>query len=429
MKPIWPLDPLTLHARSAGPRNRRSRAFLLIMRAILVLTGAWLAAADTPNVLARNPVTLAQLARQLVADLNTQQPLSGHAVQVSENAFWERETHINLPFSSALCDALSAALADKGVTVTVQEVGREPLTLVGNYGTEGRDLVVTLRLRKMGESHSADLAIARGLVTKGSLDPAWFQRSFPRVARTLVRMLENNYTGMNTLAARISPLQPGVRGQPPLLLGQQLQQYLTAAAAQTAMFSPPRRGAGDQPVELTGTYSILNERLSLHIAVLEENGHLVTDAAMELPLTDVPPDLLKPMANTDMDACIIFVPSGSGGLSQHTTAVSNMINGVSDILSDHGIVVRPCATESSQAIQVEIRMHLRERQTGDGYRMATGTMSITAMGGNRRTLGTINRKGKAFFEGNLESAVDKISGKILQEEAFRSELANMVLGR
>ena len=74
---------------------------------------------------------LNQAAHQLADDLNRRIDLAGKMIQISENNFWQRGTRLNLPFSSVLSDALAAAVSERGATITVQEVGRKPLRLLG----------------------------------------------------------------------------------------------------------------------------------------------------------------------------------------------------------------------------------------------------------------------------------------------------------
>ena len=47
--------------------------------------------------------------------------LGGKKIQVSDNNFWQGATKLNLPFSTALADAMGVALSQRGATVTVQE--------------------------------------------------------------------------------------------------------------------------------------------------------------------------------------------------------------------------------------------------------------------------------------------------------------------
>ncbi|MCG8617985.1 MAG: hypothetical protein MI802_17365, partial [Desulfobacterales bacterium] len=51
---------------------------------------------------------LTDMIRQAVLDIRAKYPLQGERIQVSPNNFWERETLMNLPFSSILSDSLAA---------------------------------------------------------------------------------------------------------------------------------------------------------------------------------------------------------------------------------------------------------------------------------------------------------------------------------
>jgi len=129
----------------------------------------------------------------LADDLNRRIDLSGKVIQISENNFWQRGTRLNLPFSAVLSDTVAAAVSQRGATITVQEVGRKPLILVGTYGSEGSQLTINIQVRRMGETASRDIAVARAGLPEAALERAWFKPEFDRVARTLIRLLEENY--------------------------------------------------------------------------------------------------------------------------------------------------------------------------------------------------------------------------------------------
>ncbi|HCY88354.1 MAG TPA: hypothetical protein DHV36_24670, partial [Desulfobacteraceae bacterium] len=74
---------------------------------------------------------LSDMIRQAVMDINAKHPVRDQRIQVSPNNFWERQTLMNLPFSSILSDSLAAELSRNDAVVTIQETGPQPLKLVG----------------------------------------------------------------------------------------------------------------------------------------------------------------------------------------------------------------------------------------------------------------------------------------------------------
>ena len=54
---------------------------------------------------------------------------------------------------------------------------------------------------------------------------------------------------------------------------------------------------------------------------------------------------------------------------------------------------------------------------------------IKAKRANGKLIGKIDRTGKAFFQTDIDEAAGKITEKILAKEAFKKELANLVIGQ
>ena len=228
-------------------------------------------------------------------DLDLRINLTGKVIQVSENNFWQRGTRLNLPFSAVLSDALAAAVSRRGATITVQEVGRRPLRLLGTYGTEGPQLVINIQIRQMGETTSSDIAVARTGLPVAGLDRAWFKPKFDRVARTLTRLLEENYLGLDYhIQVDISPLQPGLSNQPQLLIGEEFSRFLETAIAGSGLF-----GASGQKrahCRLEGTYSRAGKKMNFHVKISDKDGRRLSSAVFDVWLADIPTNLLKPVS-------------------------------------------------------------------------------------------------------------------------------------
>ena len=253
---------------------------------------------------------LNQAADQLADDLNRRIDLSGKVIQISENNFWQRGTRLNLPFSAVLSDTVAAAVSQRGATITVQEVGSKPLILVGTYGSEGSQLTINIQVRRMGETASRDIAVARAGLPEAGLDRAWFRPEFDRVARTLVRLLEENYPGPDYhIQVEISPLQPGLSDQPPLLIGEEFSKFLETAVAGSALFGASGLGQKRADCRLEGTYVRAGKKMNFHVRISDVEGRRLSSAVFDVRLADIPTNLLKPVSEK------AFVGKGTATIS------------------------------------------------------------------------------------------------------------------
>lgn len=253
---------------------------------------------------------LNQAADQLADDLNRRIDLPGKVIQISENNFWQRGTRLNLPFSAVLSDALAAAVSERGATITVQEVGHKPLKLVGTYGTEGSQLVINIQVRRMGETASRDIAVARAGLPEAGLDREWFRPTFDRVARTLVRLLEESYLGPDYhIQLETSPLQPGLPDQPPLLIGEEFSKFLETAVASSALFGASGLGQKRGDCRLEGTYTWAGNKMSFYVEISDPGGRRLSSAVFDVWLADIPTNLLKPVSEK------AFVGKGTATIS------------------------------------------------------------------------------------------------------------------
>ena len=280
-------------------RFRKRITFIRLLRNALIvfsccLSGLYISGCAVPHGgNGSTPHLLNQAADQLAGDLNNRVDLAGKVIQISENNFWQRGTRLNLPFSAVLSDALAAAVSERGATITAQEVGHKPLRLVGTYGTEGSQLVVNIQVRRMGKTASRDIAVARAGLPKASLDRAWFRPKFDRVARTLVKLLEENYLSLDYIQVEITPLQPGSPGQPPLLIGEEFSKFLETAVASSALFGASGLGQKRADCRLKGTYARVGNKMNFHVKISDPGGRILSSAVFDVWLADIPINLLK----------------------------------------------------------------------------------------------------------------------------------------
>ena len=259
----------------------------------LMLTACTAAGPAQPRAV--QPSKLNGLARDLVTEIGDRHPLDNRRIQIGPNNFWDAQSRVNLPFSSVLSDTLAAELSGRGAVVTVQEVGDSPLRLVGSYTRAGEDLLVVVRLRQMGASESRDLAVVRGRVDRSSLDPEWLTPRFDRMGRTLVRLLEADYSGMSSLTLITRPFKPGNPAEGDLILGREVETYVTNALAASYTFQNAGSSFSRANAELTGTYQRAGTRMVFHAAVTDrDTGQKLCGASFSVPEGTVPEDLMQP---------------------------------------------------------------------------------------------------------------------------------------
>jgi len=366
---------------------------------------------------------LSRTAKQLVDGLEKKVVLSGKKIQVSENNFWERDTKINLAFSAVLRDALAAALSKRGVTVTVQEVGGEPLTVVGSYGVEGSDLVITVRVRRMEKAESKDIAVCREKMPVVKLDKGWLKPEFARVARTLVRMLEDSYYG-DGLDVSVSSLLP-VSGQPAIKLGQEFVNYLETAVADSAYLRSSGFSTGKVDAKMEGTYSRVNGLMHFHVKVVDLKGSPLTVAQFDVAVEDIPDDMMKPYGKVRVCA---HYTSLSDELPVGSPAAAMLLNYIGSTLNAYGLVIEPCSPGQGNLVRVEVSMTVKRKHTNDGNTLVSGIIDFKMVDGDKRVIGTLSKRGTAFFDGNLERTIEQIIRKTFRS-TIGEELAKIILVR
>ncbi len=281
------------------------------------------------------------LAAQLAEKLDRVIDLDGKKIQISENNFLELDSRLNLLFSRYLSEALATAITRHGARVTVQEIGEEPLRLFGNFGkyTPGKNhLKVTIRLRKMGQFASEDIAVS-GNISNTGVEKEWFEPDFSRVANTLINILEENYHGSeHHLSVSVEPLSPGRYGEKPLELGEFFREYIVTALSRSPLFRSAAISPEISPASLTGTYEKAGAQMRF-LLTLTDSGGQETSAFFEVQQRDIPADLMEetffedetPTTGLDDNLWITIQPENrallSGNDKQFLDKSSELING------------------------------------------------------------------------------------------------------
>jgi hypothetical protein len=166
---------------------------------------------------------------------------------------------------------------------------------MGSYQVAKNDVVITIKLRTMGDTSSTDLAVVQERISKNSMDPKWLEPEFGRMARTLVSLLESDYTGMGFLQIKTSEFMPGVSSQPGLVLGTQFEKYIKDALASSSVFQASGDSLARANAVLKGDYTKMGSKMVFHASIVDKkNNKNLAGAVFETKLEDIPRDLLSP---------------------------------------------------------------------------------------------------------------------------------------
>ncbi len=379
-----------------------------------------------------NPaLNIEQLAQKMVDDLDDKFPLSGKKIQLSENSFWQRRTKLNLPFSSVLNDAVGVALSRKGADVTMQEVGDEPLILLGSYDVENAMIVTTIKVRMMGDTASSDLALARGKILKSKLNESWFKPEFSRVARSIVRMLDDNFMshGFYQLDVTVPELKPGMYGQPNLCLEKEFSRFLENAVSASPVFRPSGISSNSiMKAVIQGKYIDLGDKMRFHVNVRKTSGKTITSAVFDVDKKTIPAALLKPCGTEQQTVCIQYQPSPSANISKRSPAVSALIQNTSEALADHGIITSTCSGSGKKgAMRVVLQMTVRT-QMEYGQKATKAILKFKIINKQGQVIGASSESGVTFLP-QIDDAAETIVNQIFQDEKIGKNLATIILGR
>ncbi len=349
---------------------------------------------------------LDRAAQELASQLNQQLPLSGRVIKVSDNLFWEQRTRVNLPFSSPLRDALATALARYGARVSLQEIGPEPLVMTGDYEIFRSDVTITVEIRRMGESASKALAMARTHLDMKSLPRAWFRPEFSRIAKTLIRYLDENYHGVEKFAVEIELPKPGLPGQPPLVLGRYLKKHLEEAVASSLWFIPKGAEEGGRasdilPAVLETTYSQVGNGYLINLQIKNQKGAVMTAAQLSVDRKDIPKDLLEPLNEKGVAVAVVYRQPGLGGVPTSHPAAQAVVSSLRESLAGHGVkVMEATGSTAGASIVVYVGLSAGKSRTYNGLIAFTATARFEVRDvKSGRVIATLSRSGRLVGPG------------------------------
>jgi hypothetical protein len=239
--------------------------------------------------------SLSSASTNIVSIIKSKFDFTDRNIQISANNFWEKGTRLNLPFSSVIAEALSSEFSKFGAKITVQDTGEKPLKAIGSYMVAGNDVLIIVRLRSMGENASTDLVVVEDRISRDNMDPRWLEPEFERIARSLVQLLEFDYSGMQSLKIKTPSFTPGTTLQPELVLGDELSKYMKDAFASSSVF----REAGDSLEKadaiLKGDYTKMGQEMVFHASIVDKTTtkHFA-GAKIATDIQNIPGELLEP---------------------------------------------------------------------------------------------------------------------------------------
>ena len=239
--------------------------------------------------------SLSSASANIVSKIKSRFDFTSRNIQISANNFWEKETRLNLPFSSVLAETLASDFSKFGANTSVQDTGEKPLKAMGSYIVAGNDVLITIRLRSMGDTASTDLVVVEERISRDSMDTRWLEPEFERIARSLVQLLELDYNGMLSLKVKTPSFEPGGSSQPELALGDELSKYMKDAFSSSSVF----REAGDSLEKadaiLKGDYTKMGQEMVFHVSLVDKtSSRHFAGAKISTDIQSIPHELLQP---------------------------------------------------------------------------------------------------------------------------------------
>ena len=366
---------------------------------------------------------------QIIETLSGKISISGKTIQVNEYNIIERESRSRLPFSKVLRDSIAASLSKNGAVVTVSETGKRPLILTGTYGEEGDKLVITIRIREIGDVQSEDIAVARADIPINKLDSSLFKLDLKRVAESLVKRLEENYSGTETFDLKVKALRPGVKGETGILLGSEMKKNLSIAVTRSDILGDSfnRSPNSDTRSVLQGTYTILGDYIRFFVEVMDSQNRQVISASCNVKIKDIPPELLKTGSGEDITICIRYAPEAYNDIRADSPAVNYLLGKIGGALGKNGFKSRVCETDDTGGIKVKTSMSVKETGGGD-YEFMSGTLILHLNSKDGNSIGTLEYKGRSVLRNDPDRAVNRVIDNIFKKNDLSGGLKNIILG-
>ena len=338
---------------------------------LVMFGGTWTNAADP----------LSPLARDLVADLSRQHGVDALDIQLGPENLTELETSARHPFSAALSEALAAELARRAAHVSLHETGHAPIRLTGHYQRHGEQLTVTLRLRRMGETGSNELAVASETVRLHTIPAALLQDSLSLVAASLIAQLERSPLAGDHGRIVVHQPVPARPGMPTLQLGSELKTALEQAVARSeilGLFAV----IGDGPTLSIDADYITDDPVRITARLRQKNQKILGQASGSLARTELAPALFSMVADRRQEVCLSYEPADSRAVPTASPTSREVMAGLAAALNGFGILAGEC-TGNSAEIKVAASRQLGQKKLRDGYSLLTGELRLQLVEGGK----------------------------------------------
>jgi hypothetical protein len=263
------------------------------------------------------------------------------------------------------------------------------------------------------------------------LDGEWFEPEFARVARTIVRILEENFMsrGFYQMDVDIPDLKPGMRGQPNLCLEKEFARFLENSVSASSVFRPSGvTGKTIVKASMIGKYVNLEDKMRFHVNVEDKTGKALTSAVFDVDIATVPAALMKPCGTDGRSVCVEYRNSASANISADSFAVSTLIENTSESLADHGLSAAPCSkAKTGKSTLVLLKMNVRTKMEF-GRKATKATLHFKVLDSKRKVMGAFSESG-VTFRPQLDDAAEMVVNQIFQDENIGERLATIILGR
>ena len=371
---------------------------------------------------------LNETTKQIAATLSEKIRISGITIQLNENNLVERESRNQLLFSKVLKDSLAASLSKLGAVVTLSETGEKPLILSGTYGFEGNNLFITIRIRQIGDVQSEDIAVAMADIPRKKLDPDLFKLDLKMVAKSLIRRLEENYSGTKTFDLKVKALRPGVKGEASILLGSEMKKYLSTAISRSDIFGDSfnRSSGSDTRLVLQGTYTRLDDYMRIFVEVMDAQNRQITSASGNVMLKDIPPELFKKGTGEDITICLMYTPEAYNDINTDSPAVNYLLGKIGNALGKNGFKSRVCEDDDSDGKKIKASIKVKETGGGD-YEFMSGTLILQIYSKDGNSLGSCEYKGRSVLRNDPDRAVNRVIDSIFKKNDVSGDLKGIIL--
>lgn len=354
---------------------------------VLILTAA-------PGRTSGDP--LADVAALLAAEIT--EPLNDPdvVIQLSRDSFREQGSERLLGLSRLLYDGLSAALSGRGVRVSLQEQGEEPLLLVGTYEIDADEIRIIVRLRRMGKTTSTELAVARAGLPRRAIAEDLLLDTLSGAVAGLVARLERQAPVVETMTCAVASALPLTEGQPTRHMGIPFTAEVADAVRLSEVFGGTLIGMSAAPCLIRPRYDIGADVVGLQLDLIGQDGAVQTSSYTTLPLERLPMPWLALQDTRGLDVCLTVRGSGRTDIKSGTRQADALAGYLGAELRKSGaIAIRSCGPDTAARDRtIVVQFSVASHRTADGYGLSRGQVRVDVCDNRGLPLGSLERVGQ-----------------------------------